>query len=388
MGKFDNWEPPAPPRKSNGEAPHKNGADNFEGVLYRRVSEIEPRAINWLWPNRIPRGKLSIIVGNPGLGKSQICASLAAIVSTGGLWPVDRTPAEKGKVIILSAEDDEADTIRPRLEAAGAALENVYILQAIEAEDEKGEKEKRAFSLASDIARLGSLLHSLGNVALVIIDPITAYLGKADSHKNAEVRALLAPLQEMAAAQGTAILAVSHLTKSQGVDALQRVQGSIAFAAAARSVWGVAKDKDNPARRFFLPLKNNVGTDLTGFAYSVEAFNLEGTDPAIETSHVMWDKELVTQPADEVFGQSVMSHDENTELETAKDFLRAILLEGPVPTKQIESDARGAGHSWATVRRAQVALKIEATKDGFRSPWMWRLPDRERRKAQGRVERD
>ena len=351
------------------ETPHK-----VIDVLYRQISQVRAQAIRWLWPGKIAKGKVSMIVGNPGLGKSQVCASLASVVSNGGRWPVDRTEAEAGNVIILSAEDDAEDTIRPRLEAAGADLDRVFLLQAIEAQDESGKPFERSFNLVNDIPRLAALIHEIGGCELVIIDPITAYLGAADSHKNAEVRSLLAPLQTLAAQLGVAVLAVSHLTKSQGTDALQRVQGSVAFAAAARAVWGVTKDKDDPARRLFLPLKNNLGIDNSGYAYRVESFVLPESDPPIGTSHVMWEPDKVTVSADEAFSNVAKNFDEYNALEDAKDFLRGALADGPVDSKQLKADATASGHSWITICRAQRELKINAEKGGFREGWKWRMP--------------
>lgn len=351
-----------------------NGHHVLGEIFYRTMSEIEAKPINWLWPGRIAKGKVSMIVGNPGLGKSQVCASLTSVVSRGGYWPVDRSPCAQGSVVILSAEDDPEDTIRPRLEAAEADLERVHILDAIRCQNEHGEDAKRGFDLTSDVARLGALLAEIEDVSLVIIDPITAYLGDADSHKNAEVRALLAPLAEMASRHGAAVIAVSHLTKSAGMDALLRVQGSIGFAAAARAVWGVAKDKDNPSRRLFMPLKNNLGTDTNGFAYTVEGFRLPGTE--IDTSHVMWENQIVTQTADEVFGQAEQGQDEREHLLEAKMYLRSMLADGPVAVKVIEADSRGAGHSWATIRRAQKDLGVHAYREhgiGAKGKWYWRL---------------
>ncbi len=113
-----------------------------------------------------------MLAGNPGLGKSQVTASMAAIVTTGGTWPVDRTHCERGNVVILSAEDDPADTIRPRLEAADADLSRVIILDGIV---RHADGSGRAISLASDLDRLGATLAEIGDVALVVIDPITAY---------------------------------------------------------------------------------------------------------------------------------------------------------------------------------------------------------------------
>ena len=357
--------------------------DKVSGILYRRISDVPARNVDWLWPGRIAKGKFSVIVGNPGLGKSQVTASLAAVVTRGGKWPVDRTQAEIGNVVIMSAEDDAEDTIRPRLEAAGADLERVILLQAVKVEGDRATQDQvRGFNLEADTAKLGALLAEIGDVALVIIDPISAYLGKADSHNNAEVRALLAPLVEIAGIHGAAILAVSHLTKSQGMDALLRLQGSVAFSAAARAVWGVAKDKDNPQRRLFMPLKNNLGTDDTGFAYTVEGYTLEGTDPPITTSHVMWENELVTQSAEDVFASSNLSNEERTEVDDAKDFLRGLLSDGEMESTQLLREARQAGHAEKTIRRAGKALGVDAKREhgiGSKGRWYWRMPITQRR---------
>ena len=350
-----------------------NGEDVL-GVIYKRISEIPAKPIKWLWPGKFAKGKISIIAGNPGVGKSQVCASMASIVSNGGQWPVDRSATECGSVIILSAEDDVEDTIRPRLEAAGADIDKIYILQAIRYETESGTEESRGFNLLKDAYRLGDLMMKIGDVALVIIDPITAYMGAVDSHRNAEVRSMLAPLQVIAAASNAAIIAVSHLTKAQGVEALQRIQGSIAFSAAARAVWGVVKDKDNPHRRLFLQLKNNLSTDDTGLAYALESFVLEGSEPPIGTSHVVWEDAKITMSADEAFSSIAKDFTEHSEIEDAKDFLRSLLVSGPMKALDIERDAKGAGHSWSTVRRAQRDMKIESYKDNFKGPWFWRLP--------------
>jgi hypothetical protein len=357
------------------ELPSPNGSEILDGIVYQRLSTIPAQPIKWLWPGKIAKGKLSIIVGNPGLGKSQVCASLAAIVTTGGYWPVDRTQAQAGNVVVLSAEDDAEDTIRPRMEAAGADVRRVFLLQAIKYEDEAGATQSRGFSLVNDTYRLGTLIKQIGDVELVIIDPITAYMGATDSHRNAEVRSLLAPLQMIGALLNPAMIAVSHLTKAQGVEALQRVQGSIAFAAAARAVWGVAKDKDDERRRLFLPLKNNLGVDTSGYAFGIHSTILEGSDPPISTSHVMWEKERVTVNADEAFSSLAKDYYDNSELEEVKDFLRGLLAVGPMRKTEIESNIKGAGHSWSTCRRAQTALKIVAYKgEGFREPWYWKLP--------------
>lgn len=343
------------------------------GLISVKVSDVEAKAIVWLWDQRLACGKFSIITGNPGLGKSQITASLTAVVSTGGRWPVTRDQAPLGSVLILSAEDDPEDTIRPRLEAAGADLERVYLLQAVMTPTEDGGSVRRGFSLSSDIPKLVTRMREIGDVRLVIIDPISAYFGSTDSHKNAEVRTLLLPLQQAAQEMGASIIGVSHLTKSEGMDVLLRTQGSVGIVAAARAVFGVGKDKDDPAKRYFMPLKNNLATDMNGFSYHIEEFCLPGTDPIIRTSRVMWDNELVTKHADEVF--TTPNREERDALTEAEDFLRDALENGWTKTSDLQTQAKNAGIAWATVRRAQSRMGIKASKSGFQAGWGWKMPD-------------
>jgi hypothetical protein len=270
---------------------------------------------------------------------------------------------------MLSAEDDAADTIRPRLEAAGADLSRVFVLRAIRV-GTSGDTTERPFSLGSDLPRLRDMLAAIGDVALVIVDPISAYLGNVDSHRNSEVRALLHPLSQLAGEHKAAILCVSHLNKGGNKDALHRVTGSLAFVAAARAAFVVVKDRDVADRRLFLPLKNNIGNDQSGLAFAVVLHRLAN---GIETSRVQWEKDAVTTSASDALAEP--KGEDNGALIAAEEFLRALLEDGPVATKQIESDAQGAGHTWSTIRRAKFALRVEAVKSrGEKGAWTWQLP--------------
>lgn len=340
-------------------------------AAYRRIADVKATPVRWLWKGRIARGKVILIVGHPGLGKSQVSLSLASIGSIAGLWPVDRTRAERGSIVILSAEDDAADTIRPRLEAASADVTRCYILDAVRVGyTPDGGEIRRGFSLERDLAALERMIQKIGDVALVIIDPLTAYLGSADSHKNADVRALLAPLAELAARHGVAVIAVSHLSKGQTGDALLRVSGSIAFAAAARAAFAVVRDPANHARRLFLPLKNNLASDESGLAFTVEGFRLPS---GIETSRIVWEPDPVTVTADEALAPEV-DREERSAVQNAKLFLADLLAEVPVPERRVKAAAAGAGYAWATIRRAKKALGVEAVKGGLKEGWTWRLP--------------
>jgi putative DNA primase/helicase len=338
------------------------------GVSYRRFSDIEAKPISWLWPYRFARGKVSMVAGDPGLGKSQLTASISAIVTTGGTWPASTDKSGIGNVVILSAEDDAADTIRPRLEAAGADIDKAFILDAV------GEgKKRRSFNLADDIQKLEAVLSNIGDVALVVIDPITAYLGGADSHKTADIRALLAPLSDMAARHNVAVICVSHLNKGGSSQALMRVTGSLAFVAAARAAFVVVKDQQNSERRMLLPIKNNIGNDRLGFAFSIQSQILGN---GIESSRVEWESHEIDVPADQALADNGEYSSANSAIEEASSFIRELLAEEPVPATEVFDNAKAMGFSKATIRRAATELGIEKHKIGFNknAKWVWQLP--------------
>jgi hypothetical protein len=337
------------------------------------MADIEAKPIHWLWPGRIARGKVTIIAGNPGLGKSQITASIAAIVTTGGLWPVDQVRIEAGDVVFLTAEDDPADTLRPRLEAAGARIERVHIVESvIEGFTGEGQRKDRSFSLQQDLEALSVKLSELGEVAAIFIDPITAYLGDVDSHKNAEVRALLTPLAELAARHNVAMIGVSHLNKAAGTEALMRVTGSLAFVAAARAAFLVASDPDDKSRRLFLPMKNNIGPDGSGLAFRIEAATVPSACGPLETSRVAWEPAPVAVTADEII-RPVRKQGDGSALNEAKEWLESFLQQ-PRSTAEVDGEAKAMGIKSATLRRASHDLRVEKRKRGMNGGWVWSLP--------------
>ncbi len=165
-------------------------------LVIKCAADIKPEKIDWLYPQRLPLGKCVVLAGDGGLGKSMVLVWIAATVSNGGEWPCGEGQSRCGSVIILSAEDDAADTIVPRLMAAGADLSKVHILEAVRKEDDDGH---RSFNLKIDLPKLEQMIEQIDDVVLVIIDPITSYLGGVDSHNNADVRSVLEPLGKMAA---------------------------------------------------------------------------------------------------------------------------------------------------------------------------------------------
>jgi hypothetical protein len=341
-----------------------------EAVL-RCFRDIAPEQVRWLWPKRIPLGKLTLLVGDPGLGKSLVTIDLASRVTRAAEFP-DGSSSEVGDVFLLSAEDDPADTIRPRLDAAGADVSRVHILEAVRVTLGDGTQTEKVFNFETDLAALEAALRRHSGIRLVVIDPISAYLGGVDSHSNAEVRGILAPLASLAGRYSISVVAVTHLRKSAGA-AIHRAIASIAFAAAARAVWAVAADPDDPTRRLVLAVKQNLVPDRGGLAFRVEA--PEGT------ARVAWEPEAVLVDANEVLG-AFENADARSALLRAKTWLSELLQDGPLLVEKIKAEARGADIAWATVRRAKESLPVVAKKGDYQGAWYWRLSDSSRKGAQ------
>ncbi len=286
-------------------------------------------------------------------------------------WPDAALPPAKGSVIILSAEDDAADTIKPRLIAAGANVRRCYVLEAVRIKDQNGDSAQRSFNLREDVARLEREIIRRGDVLLVIIDPISAYLGETDSHNNADMRGVLAPLAAMAAKHGVAVVLVTHLNKSKDQEPIARVIGSIGLIAAARAGYAVVKDQKNPKVRYFVPIKNNIGDDENGFAFQIEGEQIPCGFEAIETSRVAWLPDMVK-------AKDILNPDElpkPTQTNGAKAFLQEALKDGPRLASDIFEEAEnGAGYNKAAVQRAATALGVVRKKLGMDGGWEWKLP--------------
>lgn len=337
-------------------------------VMIKCFNDIKSVPISWLWEGRIPTGKLTMIAGDPGLGKSLLTATLAAHVSMGLPWPVDETKPLVGDVILLSAEDDAADTIKPRLEAAGADCSRIHIVESIQEIDTEDETStQRMFSFKQDVSKLANLLDKLPDCVLIVIDPVSAYLDNADSNNNSDIRGLLAPLAELASKNKIAVVLISHLNKNSSGNAAYRVMGSLAFTAAVRSAYIVTKDKEKPDRRLFMPLKNNIAKDTSGLAYSIFEFN--------GAPVIAWEDKPVEMTAEEALAPTE-TEEEYTITDIAIDFLLDFLSKGPVKVDEVHKEAKKAGITQKPLRLACNKLKIEHKKIGYNPGfWMLKLPE-------------
>lgn len=366
------------PNEAEGTA--KTQATENGSLITCRASEVTPERIEWIWPGRIARGKHTAIAGDPGAGKSQVMISIAAAVTNGEEFPCGEGRAQvAGNVVILAAEDGVGDTIVPRLHAAGADLGRVHIVKGV-----LDKNITRMFNLQDDLQKLREKVAELGDVQLIGIDPVSSYLGRGvDSHKNAELRAVLEPVGRLAEETRAAVLSVTHFSKaaSSGAStkALYRFIGSLAFVAAPRIAFAVIEDQDDRSRRLFLHVKNNLARPPQGLAFRLEQSIVDG---GIVASRVAWDSQPVSMTADQAIGAE--GDGEPTAKDDAISFLREALAGGAVAVPELEQSARDAGYLGPgqsisqskpfRCARELLAIRPFQQKGKKSGGWFWALP--------------
>lgn len=327
------------------------------------LADVTPEKVSWLWPGRLPLGKLITLDGDPGVGKSTLALTWAAIVTTGGVWP-DKTRCEHpGDVILMSAEDGLADTIRPRLDAAGADATRIHAVQGVPL-DSEGEALRMA--TLADVEMLRHLIKATG-ARLVIIDVLMAYMPDSrDSHRDQDVRRVLARLAALAESTGCAIVLLRHLNKGKG-DPLYRGGGSIGIVGAARVGLLVAPDPDDEHLRVLASLKNNLAATLPSLTYRLAPADL------YDVARVEW----VGVSEHDARALLADHHDNDGGAEAeAEAWLEDYLTQqGSSPSKDAKADAwKNARIAERSLKRAANNLKVIYESKGFpRSTW-WTLP--------------
>jgi hypothetical protein len=357
-------------------------APKFNALASVNAADVEIEEYDWVWPSRFALKKIGLLVGLPDEGKGLTISDIAARITRGAMWPCGEGQAPLGNVIVLSAEDDIADTIVPRLIAAGADLSRITVLKMM-----RDTESERMFSLVTDLPVLRQKILEIGNVVMIIIDPVTAYLGvgKVDSFRATDVRAVLSPLKELAEELRVAVLGIMHFNKKTDVtNILLRISDSLAYGAASRHVYAIVNDPDNH-RRLFVRGKNNLAHhDQKTLAFSIDTREV-GTDKRTENPirrpYIIWHDEPVDITAVEAM-QAASENKSPSARDDAKQFLKIFLSNGPIDSTETKTAAKENGISVATLRRAQRDLHIDVKHDGpiddkgDRS-WRWHLPKSE-----------
>ncbi|MDX1964141.1 MAG: AAA family ATPase, partial [Pirellulales bacterium] len=306
-------------------------------------------------------GKVTLISGDPGLGKSFISLDLATRITLGSPWPdAPSRSAPRGSVLILNAEDDAGDTIRPRLDCMGADVGQIHLLDAIRTGD--GE---RQFCLRQDLDILEQAASGIDDCKLIIIDPISSYLAGVKQNDSGEIRQALDPLKGLAQRTGAAIVLIAHLNKNGGGSAIYRTSGSISIVGMVRSAWTISKSPDDETTRLFLPTKSNIAPDVFGLSFR------------IMDSLVAWGSEPVEISADEALAHRPGGGERKAEsLDAAVAFLQTALEFGPKESGELFAMAEQNGISKKTLYRAKDELGIKPQKAGgqFAGKWTWGMP--------------
>jgi hypothetical protein len=337
------------------------------------LSDIPPEPVRWLWNQRIAEGKLNLIAGDPDVGKSLLTADIASVVTKRGQWPDGSRVKTLGSVVMLCGEDGLADTLRPRIDAAGGDATRITVVPSKKVSDREGKTVRHSICLLADLDRIEAKIVELGDTRLLVIDPINVYIagGNIDTNRDTDLRRVLTPLKEMAERTGVAVLAIAHFNKGSQQAAIYRVAGSVGLVAACRTTSAVFRDPDEPTgpRRLWLPGKNNLVLDKTGLAYVIK--------PSPNGAPVVsWEAEPVLITADDVLTRAANRGKKrpSPELDDAIDWLQHALLNGPRPQKEVVTEGDAAGFKGMTIRRAADRLNVQRSKTGFQGPWLWALP--------------
>jgi hypothetical protein len=349
------------------------GDHNDDELATTAAADLGMRGVDWLWPGRFARGKFGLVAGMPDMGKGQIAAFIAAAVTAAIDLPCDEGNAIQGNVIWFNAEDGARDTVLPRLVAAGADADRVHFVDSVLIAGEE-----KHFSLVTDLHLLRKAINRIGNVTLVIIDPVSAYLGvgKVDSRSATDVRGTLTPLKVLAEELHVAVIGIAHFNKKDDIkSALLRVSDSIAYVAAARHVYAVLDDPEDKDSKLFVKAKNNLAKDTKALRYGMSVKTVGhdtklGVD--INAPYIIWHPQHVEITANEAM-QAAGGHTAKRE---AREFLLERLEAGPVNSDDLVEEAKQEGIAKRTLDRAKKALGVKSRKQQGKTdgPWFWELP--------------
>lgn len=325
-------------------------------IILQSFADVQAKPIVWMWKDRIPKAKLTIFSGNPDVGKSTVLCDIIARYTTGRDYP-DGAPNTIGPsgVLMLIAEDDPADTVKPRLMAAGADLARVSFLKAVRiSKDSK--REERMLALDTDLTLLELELQNNPQIGLVSIDPITSYLGKADLNKEQELRRVLGPIKELAERTGVTFIGLGHFNKRADVSALHKVGGAVAMSGVARAVWLFAKNPDTEGEYLMLLGKGNLTRKRGGLKYRIGSKELATLG---EQPFIAWQGEA-DGDADTVLA---MERDPDQKRRAkAERFLTEYLAAGPARSDDIQADAKNLHISRNALFEAKKELRITASQ--------------------------
>jgi hypothetical protein len=344
------------PQNEDGEATDQEGSSELQVLSFR---DIEAKPVAWLWPGRFALGKITLLTGEDGVGKSMLTCDLAARISKGTAFP-DGASCQIGDSFFIGSEDGAEDTVRPRLDAAGANVDRVHLIRGPKPE---GEEYASPIDLSRHIGKLDTLLANYPEAKLVVIDPIMDYLGAAtNSDRATDVRRVLSPLRSLAERHQVAIVAMNHLNKA-GKGSKNRSLGSGAFVQVARIELRVCEDPEDADRRLLLPVKNNLAA-APGLAYRIQSGS-NGSGFAV------WEEGTVEISINEVENEGGI--EDRSAIEEAVEWIKGFLSDGAVKAAEAKKQAIKDGISDRTLNRAKKKLGVKTEQR--ERVWWWQLSE-------------
>ena len=372
-------EPEPAPKPKQEDNSHVLAEGRIDDIVYSlvtvRADRVRTEKLEWLWPDRIPLGKITYFSGKPDCGKSVTLTDVVARVSSGREFPDAPNPWGERKVLLGVSEDGLGDTVVPRLLAAGAKLENIELLQLVRV-TKTASKKQRQFAFKSDMKLLRHALRKNPDIMLVALDPITGYWG-ADSNKDKEVRPIMDELSKICDEQRVTLIAVMHQNKRSDVSAVQKVLGASSVAGSARTVWGFSRDPEDRELCHMSLVKNNLSAKRTGLDYRLMSKKVDIGGEMIAHATVEWLGENELNADDLAAKEKEIAKDggRHKEKDKAAEFLAARFAELPGwQCVGLYRDAEAEGISIDALKRAKPGLKIVSKKVG--GHWWWVLESR------------
>jgi hypothetical protein len=350
------------------ENPNETGM----GLLVKNAASYELAELQWMWPQKIPKGKISLLTGKPDSAKSLVSLDLSSRVSTGSDWPDgSKNEGGAGRVLIAATEDDPEDTIIPRLIAAGANLRNIDIVVGTVIRDKEKKKRRMNLNLKRDAKMLLEAIKRQPDIRLLVLDPVTSYFGDADQNKDKDIRPIMDEITRMCNKSGITVVGIIHSNKRSDVDAVHKVSGAGALAAAVRAVWGFSRDTEDKKKYHMAHVKGNLCKDKRGLDYSIEECMVPIKGKNAGTPRIVWGEQTEEDADDRLNAERNNKDVKDTKSLIAIAVVRSVI---PAKAKDIYRKAEAEGISVATIKRARYQMG-DVLADKINGEWWWFTAD-------------
>ena len=347
--------------------------ENIYTLVTQRANTIQMEKLEWVWPDRIPAGKICPYTGKPSCGKSLAILDLVARVTTGKDCPDAKNPSGLRDVVLAATEDDLGTTLVPRLVACDADLSRIHIVKRVTVEGKKNSH--RMLQLKEGAQLIRRMLRDHPDVALIALDPISGFFGDVDPNKDKEIRPVLESVQAALEQSKTALVGIIHQNKRGDTDALGKVLGGSAVVGVSRAVWGFSRDSEDKNLCYMTLVKGNLSKKRSGMKYKIDGKDIPlGNGENTNAAYTSWQEET-DMDADQVLNkerESAKSGGNNPKLMIATVIIKDALKNGPVAATEMYKNRDAEGIDDRTFKKAYYDVGVQANNQGDK--WYWRIP--------------